>query len=330
LREAHRQREREWAGQLEANRREAERLYEDREASLRDQRIRGRAIITAQIEEHKINAILEAERRDREAKALKEQNERVAAENRAIELERRRRQQAFLHDCLADEASRRERRQRERELEKQEVAMVTEVAAQRALSEEALEQERAAQRALKEREVSQIRKQQQRAIDTQGIRDETMAIKIQMQKDEEARAREEGDRARRRQMAEHCRQDREVMIATKRDRLIEQAALEQAQAQAVLEENRKARANARREYERKVQIDTNYRTELGQSAQREWEAKQPDPKKRERERQEVIDDNAAYLAKVHRIRDEKLEILQRRGVPEKYLVDVQADRFELR
>lgn len=47
---------------------------------------------------------------------------------------------------MADEAARKERRGRERELEKQEVEMVMEVAAQRSLSQAALEQERSIRR----------------------------------------------------------------------------------------------------------------------------------------------------------------------------------------
>jgi hypothetical protein len=330
LRAAHRRREREWADELEANRREALKLYEDRETSLREQRRRGRDVISAQIKEHKINTILEAERRDREAKALREQNELVTAEDRRIEQERRRRQQAFLHDCLADEAARKERRSRERELEKDEVAMVIEVAAQRSLAEQALEQERADQRALKEREINQIRKRQQRAIDSKAIRDEEMAIKVQREKDEIARERERRELATKQRLAAECKADREIMVRTKKERLIDERTMEQAEAQLMIERNRAARLKARQEWERKVQIDANYRQELGESAQREWQAKQPDLKKKAKERQEIIDGNEAYLAKINRMREEKLEILRRRGVPEKHLVDIKANRFELR
>jgi hypothetical protein len=142
-----REAERRWAEDLERNRVEALEFYEERERSLRA----GRAVIATQIEEHKINAILEAERRDREAKALAEQNAQIAEKNRRIFEDHRRRQQAFLHDCLADEAARKERQKRERDYEKEKVQMVMEVSAQRALAEAALEQERAATRALKER-----------------------------------------------------------------------------------------------------------------------------------------------------------------------------------
>ena len=54
----------------EEMRKKAEDLYKSREKTLKEQRIKGRKVIDIQIEEHKINAILEAERRDREQKEL--------------------------------------------------------------------------------------------------------------------------------------------------------------------------------------------------------------------------------------------------------------------
>ena len=60
----------EWDQKLEQNRLTAVKLYDDREKTLKEQRVRGRRIIEAQIEEHKINAILEAERKDRENKEM--------------------------------------------------------------------------------------------------------------------------------------------------------------------------------------------------------------------------------------------------------------------
>jgi hypothetical protein len=330
IHEVNREAERRWAADLERNRVEALEFYEERERFLREQRRAGRAVISTQIEEHKINAILEAERRDREAKALAEQNAKIAEEDRLIFEDRRRRQQAFLHDCLADEAARKERQKREREYEKEEVRMVMEVAAQRALAEAALEHERAATRALKEREINQIRKKQQRATDARETRDEEMAAKVQREKDDIARAKEQREREARWQLTAECTSDRKMMIRAKKERLAREAEEEQEQVRKVFEANRIAREKARRQYEAKVQLDSNYRAELGESADREWRARQPDLAKKARERTQIIDANDEYLARVNRLRDEKLAILRRKGVPEKYLVDIKADRFELR
>jgi hypothetical protein len=330
IREVNREAERRWADELEKNRVEALHFYEDRENSLREQRRAGRKIISTQIEEHKINAILEAERRDREAKALKEQNAKIAEENQRIWEDRKRRQQAFLNDCLTDEAARKERRRREREFEKEEIGMVMEVAAQRALAEAAVEQERADTRALKEREINAIRKKQQRAMDGQAIRDEEMAIKIQKEKDDLAREKELREREARWNLMKECTTDRKMMIEAKKERLQREAEEDAEQVRKVFEANRLARERARKQWEEKVKVDGHYREELGEAADREWLAKQPDLAKKARERKQITDANDEYLARVNRLRDEKLAILRKKGVPEKYLVDIKADRFELR
>jgi hypothetical protein len=325
-----REAERRWAENLERNRVEALQFYEERERSLREQRRAGRAVIATQIKERKINAIFEAERRDTKAKALAEQNAQIAEENRRIFEDHRRRQHALLHDCLADEAARKERQKRERDHQKEEVRMVMEVSAQRALAEAALEQERAATRALKEREVNQIRKKQQRAMDGRAIRDEEMAVKVQREKDEIAWAKEQREREARWQLTRDCTSDRKMMIQAKKERLAREAEEEQEEVRKVFEANRIAREKARKQYETKVQIDSNYRAELGEAADREWRARQPDLPKKAKERREIVDANDEYLARVNRLRDEKLAILRKKGVPEKYLVDIKADRFELR
>jgi hypothetical protein len=60
------------------------------------------------------------------------------------------------------------------------------------------------------------------------------------------------------------------------------------------------------------------------------EAKQPDLVKKAKQPKEINDENDAYLAKINRMREEKLEILRRRGVPEKYPVNIKANQFQVR
>jgi hypothetical protein len=330
MREDERADERQWADRLEANRREALQLYDDRDRTLREQRRAGRRVISAQIEEHKINAILEAERRDRESKALTAQNALVAEEDRKIAEERRARQAAFLHDCLAATDAMQARKRRDREIAKEEAQMVIEVAAQKALHEAAVEQEKADQKALKEREIAQIRKNQQRALDTQAKRDEMQAAKIQAEKDELAREKERADEEHHRKMVNDCREDRAMMIEAHKTRLLEEKDIEDAEVARLLDNNKRAREKARRDYQQKVAVNDAYRRELGQSAELEWQSKQPNRQKIAQERQTILDANDAYLARVNRIRNEKLEILRKRGIPERHLVDIKADRFELR
>jgi hypothetical protein len=167
-------------------------------------------------------------------------------------------------------------------------------------------------------------------MDGQAARDEEMAAKIQKEKDDLARENERRLQQSRFNLMMGCVADRKMMIEAKKERLKQEAETEREEVQKVFEANRRAREKARKDYEKKVQIDDAYRTELGQTAQREWETRQPDLPLKERERREIVESNDTYLARVNRLRDEKLAILRKKGVPEKYLVDIKADRFEIR
>jgi hypothetical protein len=329
-RQAERESEQEWGDRLEENRREALKFYDDRDRTVREQRMAGRAVIQTQIEEKKINSILEAERLDRESRALREQNAAIAEENRRIEEGRAQRKRAFLADCLAANKAQQKRRKEERALEKEEVQMAIEFEAQRALSDAVREKEKADQKALKEREIAEIRRKQERANDTQALRDETMAMKIQKEKEQADRAKEQADLEARKQRIIQCKVDHETMINEKRQRLIEQATIERAEFQRVMEANREAREMERRKAELKAEEDHKYRQELGQEVERVWRTKQIDPAKIERERQTLRDGNIEYLSRIERLRQEKIEILRKKGVPEKYLGEIQGNRFDLK
>ncbi|KAH0789992.1 cilia- and flagella-associated protein [Histomonas meleagridis] len=220
-----RQREKEekeqWDKKLEENRQAAVHLYEERERILREQRIRGRDVIKAQIEEKKINSILEAERRDRENKALAEQNALIAEEDRQIALMRRRQQQDFLHDCLQANEAQKQRRIAERQREKDEAQMVIDFQAEKALREERIEQEKAAQRALKEREIAEIQRKQKRAIDMQSIRDEMMAERVQEERNRIQNEREEAEHKKAENDRMQTMRDRKMMIEAKRLKAID-------------------------------------------------------------------------------------------------------------
>ena len=324
------QEKRDWDAKMEENRQAQCRLYDERERSLKEQRRAGRAILMAQIEEHKINKILEAERKDREARALAEQNRRIAEEDRRIWLAKKKRQQDFMHDCLEANEAQRQRRIAEREREKEEAQMVIEFQAQKALREEALEQERRDRAALLEREVAAARKKQKRSQDYQAARDEAMAKKIQREKEERDREREERDQLKLIETVRQVKKDREEMIADKKLRLLEEAHREREMHRKVMEANEIAREKARKAWEAKVELDNQYRRELGEEVEREYERKRIDPMAKVREAEEMKRSNDAYLARIEALRQKKLNELRAKGVPEKYLVDIMADRFDIK
>lgn len=320
----------EWDQKLEQNRLTAVKLYDDREKTLKEQRVRGRRIIEAQIEEHKINAILEAERKDREKKAMEAQNQAIAEENHRILMDRKKRQQDFLHDCLQANEAQRQRRLEARQREKEEAEMVIEFAAQKALKEEALEAERAAEKALKEREVDRLRRKQKRAIDTKAIHDENVARKIQKEKEQLAIEREERDKRRIIEMNQTVARERREMIEESKRRKAEQAEKELQFHREVMANNKIARQKAREEYQRKLEIDAEYRRGLKKDMEDHWEATRVNPLKKIEEARVAKEQNDEYLQKLDRLREQKLNVLRSRGVPEKYLVDIQALKWEIK
>lgn len=199
----------------ENNRLEGLNLYETRERTLREQRRAGRAIISAQIEEHQINKILEAERLDREKKALDEQNRLIKEEDDRRLEQIRQRKKAFMLDCTEAREASIQRKNFEKFTDKKEAQMVIDFQADKAQNEERILQEQRDQKALKEREISELRKLQQRSIDTQAIRDEQAALRIQQEREEKDQAREDAEKAKKTQLRNECISDRELMIRYK-------------------------------------------------------------------------------------------------------------------
>ena len=184
--------------------------------------------------------------------------------------------------------------------------------------------------ALLEREVAAARKKQKRMEDLRGKRDEEMAKKIQREKEERDREREERDQLKLIQTVRQVKKDREEMIADKKLRLLEEARQEREMHRKVMEANEIAREKARKAWEAKVELDNQYRRELGEEVEREWERKRIDPMAKVREGEEIKRSNDAYLARIEGLRQKKLNELRAKGVPEKYLVDIMANRFEIK
>lgn len=324
------QEKKEWDDKLEESRRKQCQLYDERERLLQEQRRRGRAIINAQIEEHKINAILEAERRDRESKALAAQNALIAEEDRRILIERKQRQQAFLHDCLDATAAMKRRREMEKQRVNEEAEMIIEYNAQKALKEEALEKEKAAQKALKEREIAEIRMKQERAIDTQAIRDEEMAKRVQEEKERLADEKEARDCERKIEAEIELIKGRKQMQAAKRERLLKEAQLEAAEYARVKAANEAARAKAKEQYLRKLEQDGEYRAELFEEMEDEYQRRRVDPAKKVAEARKNKEANDEYLSKLEELRQQKIKKMEAEGIPMKYQMEVRNLQWDIK
>jgi len=316
------------AREQEENRVKAQTLYKDREAILKEQRIKGRKVIDIQIEEHKINAILEAERRDREQKAMLKQNEIIRQEDDRIKAEQKARKESYLKDYLNASEEIKQRKLQEKEREKEEAQMTIDFQNLKALKEEAREREIRDQKLLKEREIQEIRAKQQRAIDTQALRDEYMASRIQEEKEKSEWEAEQAEKAKQVRMRETIKKDQLEMIETKKKRILDMNQIEQAEYQKMIEAQKAKKQKALEAYNMKVEKEQQYREELAKDVEAREITKVSNPLKKFEEQKRMMTEQEAYRARVERIKARKLEQLRNEGIPEKHLTDIEHLRLD--
>ena len=328
--EQEKERERSMAEMLEDNRVRAKNLYDEREKLLKEQRRKGRQIIDLQIEEHKINAILEAERRDREAKALAAQNELIRQEDERIKREQWERKQAFYHDCIEMDEALKKRKADEKRRDEELAQMTIDFANEKALREEARENEIRSQKMLKEREIQEIRSKQQRAIDTKAIRDEIQAARVQEERDKAEYDKEQAELLKQITAMQKIKKERQEMINTRRMDQLEQAKKERLEYEKMIELQEQKKKAAYEAYQAKCEKDRQYREELREEVERREAARRGNPHAKQQELAKIQQEQAEYEARVERIRQQKLDQLAAQGVPEKYRRDIQNTTFQLR
>ena len=155
-------------------------------------------------------------------------------------------------------------------------------------------------------------------------------MKIQKEKEQLDKEREERDIQKKLMMTRECVRGCDEMMQAKRERLIEQKKIEDAEYQRVVEANRRAREKALADYKKKLERDAEYRDGLRQDMEIQLESRKIDPEKKRQEALKAKEENDAYLERLNAIREDKLNQLRARGVPEKYLVDIMADRFDIK
>lgn len=312
---------------MEEGRLRAIEIYNMRETALREQRVAGREVLLAQIEERKQQALIEKEKREKEKQEMMRASQMIKEEDERLEAERKRRQREFLNDCLlANEASLK-RKQRDREREIEEVQAMVEYQRQQAEKDAERERELIALKAKKELDCAAVRKQQQRAIDTRAEEDEIRARRIQEEQDRRERQKELEIMQKKQRTLEELRRDRETAIALKQKRLLEMAKIEKAEFDRVVQAQNEAREKARQEYEARQQASLKYRDELQEDLVRREENRRIEPLRRLDESRHLQEMSEDYLERLERIRQAKVEQLKAEGVPEKYLADLRGRRF---
>lgn len=326
LLEKKKEQEREEARMLEEGRLRALEIYKQREEMLKEQRRKGGDVLVAQIEEKKINAKFERERRQKEMEEMQRANEAAKQEETELFTEKKRRKAEFLSDCMTANALSLLRKQREKERDIEEAQMMVEYQAEKAAKEDAYEREIAGGKALKEKEIAEVRKLQQRAIDTQAQRDEVNARRVQEEKERRERQKEIEELRKKQEVREQMQRDRFQSIKLKEKRILEMAKIEQAEFERMQEEQRRVREQARIEEEKKKQRNEEYRNTLKTDLEMREEDRRLAPLRDLDESKHLKEVNEDYVERLERIRARKIAQLEAEGVPEKYIADLRSKR----
>ncbi|KAK8897120.1 Cilia- and flagella-associated protein 45 [Tritrichomonas musculus] len=304
---------------LEEGRQRAVKIYREREEMLQNQRKKGKKMLEAQIQEKEQQKRIDSARREEEKKLMQEANKRALEESQQVEIQRKKRQQEFMEDCVrANEASRR-RKHQERQRELDEDRMMVEYQKEQSRKQEEYEQKVRKQKALKEKEIDMIRKQQQREIDERAAYDELMARRIQNEKERKDRERELEETKKRINDKKMLAEEYEKMRKFQTQRAIEMAKIEKKQWESDMAVIRAARAKEKAERQRRLENDEKYRNELREVIDNREEQKRMKVLYDLDEQKTIQEEKDDYMAKLERIRQMKIDQLRREGVPEKYI-----------
>lgn len=304
---------------LEEGRQRAVKIYREREEMLQNQRKKGKKMLEAQIQEKEQQKRIDSARREEEKKLMQEANKRALEESQQVEIQRKKRQQEFMKDCVrANEESRR-RKHQERQRELDEDRMMVEYQKEQSRKQEEYEQKVRKQKALKEKEIDMIRKQQQREIDERAAYDELMARRIQNEKERKDRERELEETKKRINDKKMLAEEYEKMRKFQTQRAIEMAKIEKKQWESDMAVIRAARAKEKAERQRRLENDEKYRNELREVIDNREEQKRMKVLYDLDEQKTIQEQKDDYMAKLERIRQMKIDQLRREGVPEKYI-----------
>ena len=307
---------------MEIERMKALDLYEARERQRQEDRMKGAAVLMKQIEDRARERERQEELLDLDRRQMLAEIQRMKDEEAAEAARKREAGRKLLEEVSRANAAQLERKKLVIQAERDEEERIARYIADRDEREmqEQLERERQARE--KELETARMRAAQEKASDTQAEMDELRAQRIQEEHERAFRAKERAEMARKRAINEDLRTAREHQKMLKLKQLGDQAREERDEffrvvdAQLQKEEEDAAAAarfaSARRNHKEELQSQIAYNAE-----------------KRERERQEYLDEGdrlmanlAAERAKLEAIKQRKLDELAMSGIPNKYRAEL--------
>jgi len=308
---------------MEQERVKAIRLAEDRETVKAQERLRGAAIIRMQIEQREKERIREQEQLDLEREAMLRQIDRLKVEEAQKEEERKVAGKLLLEEAALANQEQIKRKETIKSKLAEEEQRIADYIKEKDRKEQEYQDAIDAEVKRKAEETARLRALQEKAADKQAEADALRAKRAQEDYERSWRARERADVEKKERMMADIMQSRLDQKRSKESVQAEAAQLEKQQFERILAVQRSAEeAEQNKEYaahQRRIHHNEEIRMQISENDE-----------KRSRARQEFLEEgskirhaNSVEARRLETIKQRKLAELQRAGVPEKYLAELQ-------
>eukprot|EP01063_Lacrimia_lanifica_P018038 TRINITY_DN25000_c0_g1_i1.p2 TRINITY_DN25000_c0_g1~~TRINITY_DN25000_c0_g1_i1.p2 ORF type:complete len:500 (+),score=276.93 TRINITY_DN25000_c0_g1_i1:58-1500(+) len=307
---------------METERLKALAMYEEREHKRIENRMRGAAVIRAQIQEREAAHLRDLELKKQEQEAMKRHIEQIQEDDR-METVKKNRNAKLLRDEVALANSEQIRlKKKEREVEQAEDRRRLEYQRTKDEREQEIAAEQERIRNEKELEIARLRSLQEKAQDKQAELDALRARRAQEANEREHRQKEKAEAEKRALQNAELAVARQSQKAEKELTVAEQARLENEEFERIISVQKKAdevdRARKERELERRIQNQRELKSQIEQVEEQ-----------RRKKRLGFLEEGNTlkasyheYDAKIEGIRQRKLNELRGAGVPDKYAHEV--------
>ncbi|KAG1663542.1 hypothetical protein FOA52_003170 [Chlamydomonas sp. UWO 241] len=307
---------------MEVERIKALEQYEVRERQRNEERRRGAAVLTEQIEERKRERMRAEELRDTERISMLKEIERMKEQELQAAIEKKVAAKELLQQVASANSEQIQRKELMKHREKDEDVKIAQYIRAKELREQELVYEKERVAAEKELECAKMRAQQERAADKQSELDELRARRYQEAKEREWRTKERAQLERHSAMQKELGEARAAQKNAKVQQQAGMATIEHDDFMRVLAVNRAKEHDEMSATAKTIAINAKYKEELLAQMQANTEARKKDRAEALEEGGRMRQAQEAELARLAQIKASKMTQLEGAGVPAKYTVEL--------
>eukprot|EP00771_Trimastix_marina_P000970 gnl/Trimastix_PCT/2009.p1 GENE.gnl/Trimastix_PCT/2009~~gnl/Trimastix_PCT/2009.p1 ORF type:complete len:490 (+),score=226.27 gnl/Trimastix_PCT/2009:58-1527(+) len=319
--------ERLWAARMEDDRRRALEEEEVVERELVVKRAQDREVILQQIHERETQRLLQMEQQEREREQMLQRLEQLKLEEQENARQRAEHVRRTQHEIVFANRDAVQRRERLKDEEREEDLRITQYIKEKEQREQRYEEEQSRIRAEKELEIARIRAQQERAIDKQAMRDALRAKRAFEESEREWRHKEKEKAERARAMQQELQVARDMQIRDKTQVISEAARLEREEFDRIVRVQQQKMEEERLRDERLRHLASHHQSALLDQVRENREQRAREVVTKLQEGDVIRRAQAEQLARIERVRQQKLEEMRAANVPEKFTAELARKRF---